>query len=383
MFLLPTDQPKALAKPLAPVESQGSNWLKDQMSWLAFIGGRLLTGVVTFLIITAVVYAMTLIVPAEERARPYLPPRLRNEELAVIRIYIDQAIEKYGLDDPYPVQYTRWLGKLAHGDWGFSSTLRVDVLEAIKARSPATLELTLYSLLLYIPMGVMLGTFIAWKRGRMVDRLGSLGAYITTALPPFVLGLVLISIVYVQLGFFDLSRIGYAEKAVIQSDAFTSLTGLITVDGLLNGRLDIFWQAIRHLVLPVITLSALHLASLTLVTRSTVVEELQKEYILLARGIGLKDRLILFRYALKNALVPALNHSAVTAAQVMTGVYVVEAIFNWHGVSELLIQSLGSIPDVDLALGFSVYSIVVVLVIVLVLDIVQGIVDPRVRAGGR
>jgi peptide/nickel transport system permease protein len=111
-------------------------------------------------------------------------------------------------------------------------------------------------------------------------------------------------------------------------------------------------------------------------------EELQKEYVLLAKGMGLKDRRILFTYALRNAMMPGLAHSALTAAQLITGVFVVEAIFNWHGVSELLTDSMGSgIPDVDLALGFCVYSVIVVLSIVFVLDIVQALVDPRVRLG--
>jgi peptide/nickel transport system permease protein len=197
-----------------------------------------------------------------------------------------------------------------------------------------------------------------------------------------VLGFVLIALVYVQMGFLDLSRIGYAEKAVIQGDSFFPLTGLITIDGLINLRFDIVWEAIRHLIMPVLTLAAFYMASIILVTRSSVSEELQKEYVLFAKGMGLKDKRILFTYALRNAMLPAMTHSALTAAQLLTGVFVVEAIFNWNGVSNLLSQTIGiGFPDVDLAMGFCVYSVVVVLSIVFILDLVQGLIDPRVRLG--
>lgn len=380
LSLLPTDtQKSATAAELRPNGVWA--WAQTQFPLLSFLAQRVAVAAVTFVIITAVVYAMTLIVPAEERARPYLPPRIRYDPIESVRFYTDIIIETYGLDDPFPIQYGRWLGELLQGDWGYSSILRVDVLDALSARSAATLELTIISLLIYIPLGLLIGAWAAWRQGRLADHGIRAAAYIGTTIPPFILGLMFIAIVYVQMGLFDLSRIGYQEQAIIQSQDFWPITGFITLDGLLNFRPDISWQGLRHLVLPVATLITLHLSSLILVTRNSVAEELQKEYILLARGVGMRDRNILFRYALRNALLPALTHSALTAAQVVTGVYVVEAIFNWHGVSELLTDSLGSIPDVDLALGFCVYSILVVLSIMLVLDIVQGLVDPRVRQG--
>jgi ABC-type dipeptide/oligopeptide/nickel transport system permease component len=369
-----------------PAGSRFSKTLKGLIQrvfpFLRFIGSRFLAAVATFIIITAAIYAMSLIVPADDRARIYLSERFRYAEADSIRIFLDNAISKYGLQDPFLVQYGRWLGQLVHGDWGFSPILHVDVYSAIATRSPATLELTLYSILVYIPIGLFAGTFIAWRQGRFVDRMVRFGAYVVSAIPPFVLGLMLIAIIYAQLGLLDLSRIGYAEKTVIQGNSFFPLTGFITFDSLFNLRFDILWEAIRHLLMPVATLAGLNLATLILITRASVTEELQKEYTLVAKGMGLRDWRILFNFALRNALIPALTHSALTAAQLVTGVYVVEAIFNWHGVSELITDSMGSgFPDIQLALGFSVYSIIVVLGIVFVLDLVQGLVDPRVRVG--
>lgn len=372
--MLPADAPD----PLKPPAKKPSQAFGEAMPLVKLIGKRLLSAVVTFVIITGALYAVTLAVPVEERALPYLP-NIRSDDPEVINAFMERTIERYGLDDPFPVQYVRWLGNLLQGDWGYSPILNTDVLSAIAIRSPATIELTLYSLLLYIPLGLLAGAISAWRQGRLLDRVTQLTSFVFASIPPFVLGLALIAICYVQLGLFDLSRIGQVEKAVIRGEGFWPLTGMITIDGLLNFRPDISWQAIRHLVLPVVTLGALHLATLTLVTRASVAEELQKEYVLMAKGLGLRESRILFGYALRGALLPALTHTALSAAQVVTGVYVVEAIFNWHGVSELLTKSLGGSPDVHLALGFSVYSVIVVLTIMLILDILQSLVDPRVR----
>jgi peptide/nickel transport system permease protein len=348
-----------------------------------FLLKRLMAGILTLLIITFVLYAITLLVPAEERARPYLSARMQGADMEDIRAFIDQTIERYGLDDPLPIQYSRWLGRLVQGDWGYSPTLRTEVLPAILHRSPATLELTLFALLIYIPLGLVFGTLAAWRQGRLLDRASQFTSFALIAIPPFILGLVLIAIVYVQLGLFDLSRIGYAEGAIIRSEDFWQATGLITVDGLLNGRPDITWEALRHLVLPATTLAALHLATLFQVTRSGVVEELQRDYINLAKSMGLGSQRILFGHALKNALLPAFTHAAVTATQLVTGVFVVEVVFNWHGVSELVVDSLGLIPDVNLALGLSIYSVLVVLALALLLEMIQGLIDPRLRLGGK
>lgn len=379
--LLATD----VQKPVRGAEAVGPDIkarVQGLVPFLGYLASRIFAGLVTFFIITVVVYSIALLVPVDERARFYVPEKHRYEETAAIRQYLDAAIKTYGLDDPFPIQYGRWLNNLVHGDWGYSPLLRSDVFSAVASRSPATLELTLFSILIYIPLGMVLGAFIAWRQGKLVDQLVRTGSFVITAIPPFILGFVLIAVIYVQMGFLDLSRIGYAEKSIIQSDGFWSLTGLITIDGLLNLRFDIVWEAIRHLAMPVATLVAFYLATLVLVTRASVNEEIQKEYILLAKGMGLKDRRILFTYALKNAMLPGLAYSALTSAQLITGVFVVEAIFNWHGVSELVTDSMGSgIPDVNLALGFCVYSVVVVLSIVLVLDIIQAFVDPRVRLG--
>ncbi|MCA9978501.1 MAG: ABC transporter permease, partial [Anaerolineales bacterium] len=159
-------------------------------------------------------------------------------------------------------------------------------------------------------------------------------------------------------------------------------TGFLTLDGLLNGRIDVTLDAFRHLVLPVFTLSLAHWATLGRVTRVAMIEEIDKEYITSARARGLYNRSVVWRHAFRNALLPALTSSLLSAASLVTGVFVVEVIFSIKGLSELITKGIGAFtPDTPLALGFAVYSVLLVLPIMMVLDLLKAIVDPRLREG--
>lgn len=189
------------------------------------------------------------------------------------------------------------------------------------------------------------------------------------------------SIFYVGLRWFPIGRSGILD-VTLRRATFTPYTGLLTLDGLLNGRLDITLDAFRHLVLPVFTLSLSHWATLGRVTRVAMIEEIDKEYITAARARGLYNRSIIWRHAFRNALPPALTSSILSAASLVTGVFVVEVIFNIKGLSELITKGMGSItPDTPLALGFAVYSVLLVMPIMLILDLLKAIVDPRLREG--
>jgi peptide/nickel transport system permease protein len=227
----------------------------------------------------------------------------------------------------------------------------------------------------------------AVRQGYRDDSTFRLAALLATALPPFILGIVLLSIFYVGLYWFSLGRLGDAEMRVVNSPTFHSFTGLLTVDGLLNGRADISLSALRHLVLPVFTLSLSHWATLGRITRATAIEELDKVYILAARGRGISQRKVLWRHPLGNVLVPALNSSALSAASLVTGLFIIEVVFLYNGISSLFTQamhisSLGATPDIPMALGFAIYSMIAVLVIMTLLDILQAALDPRLRAEG-
>jgi peptide/nickel transport system permease protein len=252
-----------------------------------------------------------------------------------------------------------------------------DVLQALLDRTPATAELTLYSLLLLIPLGLVNGVMAGWKQGSLADRGFRLVAYVATSIPPFILGLVLLSIFYVGLHWFPPGRLGTASS--IDARTLKTFTGLLTIDSLLNGRPDISLEALRHLALPVITLSLIHWATLGRVTRAAMIEELNKDYIVAARSRGLSPRSITWRHAFLNAAPPALTSTALSAASLVTGVFVVEVVFAFPGVSKLIVRTMSVTPDAPMAMGFAVYSVLVVLLMMLILDILQVIVSPWVR----
>lgn len=350
-------------------------------SLLKFLVRRMLAIPITLLIVTAVLYGIMMLAPANVRAELYMPKGSSNNPNLRPEVLLQQIVEQHGLNDPYPVQYFRWASRLVQGDWGWSPGFRVDVLTALLERTPATAELTLYSVLLLVPLGIVGGALAGAKENRPVDYGFCLVAFIATSMPPFILALVLLGVFYASLNWFPPGRLSIAEEFVVADGAFISYTGLLTIDGLLNGRSDISMSALRHLVLPAITLSLLHWATLGRLTRAAMVEELDKDYVTAARGRGLRERAITWRHVLHNAMIPALNSIALSAASLVMGVFVVEVVFDFPGVSELIVRSMRGAPDTPAAMGFAIYSVLLVLPLMLVLDLLQAIFDPRIREG--
>ncbi|MCI0578273.1 MAG: ABC transporter permease [Chloroflexi bacterium] len=350
---------------------------------LKFLLRRLAAVPITFLVITAVLYSVVMLAAPEERASLYLPPRLpSNMTPERMQQILNVIIEEHGLNDPFPQQYFRWLSGLLRGDWGWSPVLNADVLEALLDRTPATAELTLYSILLLIPIGLVSGVMAGWQENSRADHRFRLVAFVATSIPPFILGLFLLSIFYVGLGWFAPGRTGITELSLRTFTSFQRYTGLLTVDGLLNGRLDVTIDALRHLALPVFSLSLAHWATLARVTRATVIDVKDQEYIVAARARGLLPRSVIWQHAFRNALLPGLTSSALSAASLVTGVFIIEVIFNYKGVAEMMVDSmLFGAPDAPLTLGFAVYSVLLVLPLMFILDVLKAVVDPRVREG--
>lgn len=350
--------------------------------FFAFLIRRLLAIPVTLFVITLVLYGIVMLAPAEQRAELYLPPRLpRIMTEEKYQNVINTIIREQGLDDSYPRQYLRWVSGMLHGDWGWSPELQGDVLEGLLTRTPATVELTLYSVLLLIPLGLITGVLAGWREGQRFDHMFRSAAFIATSLPPFVLGLTLLALFYVGLYWFPPGRTSIVELSFERFGSFQHYTGLLTVDGLLNGRPEVTLDALRHLVLPVFTVSLAHWATLGRVTRAAIGEVKSREYIVAARARGVRKRSLVWRHAFRNAAAPALTSSVLSAASLITGVLIVEAVFGIKGLSELIVKGIGTTPDAPLALGFAVYSVFLVLPLMLALDIIKALIDPRLREG--
>ena len=347
--------------------------------FLQFLIRRLLVIPVSFIIITMVLYAGVMLTPPETRADLYFPPtgaHLTDEQVA--RIY-GNIIEKYHLRDPYPIQYAYWLKSLIQSKWGYSPTLNDNVLPALLRRTPATAELTLYSILFFVPLGLVSGVLAGWRQNRAFDNTFRFLAFVATSFPPFILALLFLSIFYVNLHWFAPGRIDMMYGFQIADPGFRTFTGMFTIDSLLNGRFDIFIDSLRHLAMPVFTLSIFHWATLGRITRSTIILERHRDYIMAAQSRGLTDRRVLWRHVFWNTLAPSFTSMTLSVASLVTGVFVVEIIYNIRGVSDIMVRAMQMVPDAPAALGFSLYSTLIVLLLMFILDILQAIFDPRIR----
>ena len=353
-------------------------------NYLQYLTRRLIAVPLTLLIVTLLLYGVAALAPVEVRAKIYWPPGasqawLEFADVEKVRELNERVIKQYGLNDPFLVQYGRWLGQMVKGDWGSSITAEA-VLPALLQRTPVTLELTIYAVCLLIPIGLASGVIAGWKKNKFEDYLFRAMAFFATSIPPFILALLFLVVFYVLLRWFPPGRISGPLRYEVNSphSSFIAYTGMITFDGILNGRLDVTLLALRHLTLPVLTLSLVHWATLGRITRAAMIEELGQQYITAARGRGISQKGVIWRHAFRNAILPGLNSSAVAAASMVTGVFVIERIFEFNGLSELLMFSVTQL-DLALTLGLAIYSVLLVLPLMFILDIIQAAVDPRVR----
>jgi peptide/nickel transport system permease protein len=348
--------------------------------FLQFVIRRFLIIPISLLIITMVLYAGVMLTPPDARASLYFPPNMNpNMTEAQLKRYTELIIKHHHLRDPFLVQYGYWVQSLLSGSWGYSPTMKTEVLPALVERTPATLELTFYSLLLFIPLGLVSGVIAGWKPYGWRDNLFRVMAFIGMAIPPFVLAIIFLSIFYKDLEWFAPDRLSTIFGYEITRESFHSLTGFITIDSLINGRLDIFKDSLRHLAMPVLTLCIYNWAVLGRVTRTTVMELRNKEYIVSARARGFSENRVMWRHGFRSVLAPSLTSIGLSAASLLTGAFIVEIIYSTHGISEVLANSMKTVPDAPAVLGFSVYSVILVLTLMFFVDVLQAILDPRIR----
>jgi peptide/nickel transport system permease protein len=344
---------------------------------LRFLIRRFLSVPFSLVIITMVLYAGVMLAPPEARARLYLPKGKGGERAT--ENFIHSIVRQHHLDEPFLIQYVYWARSLLTGSWGYSPSLQEDVLPSLLKRTPLTLELAIFSLLLLIPLGLASGLVAGWRRNGWIDGFFRGSAFFGTSMPPFIFALILLAIFYVKLGWFAPGRIEVTTSMEMARSGFVNYTGILTLDSLLNQRFDIFVTALRHLAMPVFTLSLFHWATLGRITRTIVIDQQKKEFIIAARARGVGEKRLLWRHVLSTILAPSLTTVALSAASIVTGTFVVEIIFGLAGVSQVIVVSMQSVPDAPAALGFSVYSVLMVISLMFVLDLLQAVLDPRVR----
>lgn len=331
-------------------------------------------------LVTAILFGLILQLPVEQRVQAYLPSGKPTKTAEEEQRVMQAVISRYGLDQPFPVQYIKWLNNLAQGDLGFSTTSRQPVLEGLQQRGPATLELMLFALFLSVTLGLLLGELAARNRNRFFDYLIRGTTSVTWAFPPFILGLILLNVLYAWTDWFPPERLSQWARTVVNADYFHPYTGLITIDALLNGNASVFVDALRHLVLPGLTLVVIQGALLTRVMRVSMLEVLNQDYITTARAKGVRERTVINLHARRNAILPLISTAGVTIPIWLSSVVVVEVIFHFEGVGYWATNAALNF-EIPVVVGFVLFSCTLTVLASLVADILYAVADPRVRLG--
>ncbi|ABF46417.1 MULTISPECIES: ABC transporter permease [Deinococcus] len=335
-----------------------------------FIIRRLIQIPLVMLVLSILIVALTMLLTPAQRAAGYI----RSEQQAA---QLERIIRDRGLDQPFPVQYGKWLQSTLHGDLGFSKASGQPVLDTIKQRLPNTIELSLVTAIPIILLGVWLGTLSALHKDKFLDQVLRVFAVLGYSLPSFVLGIVLLAVFYGYLGWLP----GAGQLEVINQFSVGDLhryTGMLGIDALLNGRFDIALDVLRHLVLPALTLIIILSASILKVMRNSLLEALNSDYVRTARAKGLPDRTVNLKHARRNAMLSVITLGGFLIIGLLAGSVITETIFAYPGIGQWVVQSAQQL-DIPAVLGFALLSALVVVVVSTVTDILYGVVDPRVR----
>lgn len=344
---------------------------------LAYIIRRLLFLPVVLFVLTLMIFAMQSLLTPTQRLALYAPG---PEYLKGGPDYIRTLIEKYGLDDPFPVQYGRWLGNLLRGNLGWSETARMRVADALVSLFPATAELALFALVPVVFGAIWLGTKAAVHHNKVLDHSVRVFTILGWSFPTYVFGLLALMIFYGYLRWFPPGRLSHWAEVVVNSEGFVRYTGMNVIDAILNGNLAVLGDALRHLVLPVITLAYVNWASMVRIMRSSMLETLRQDYITTARAKGLTERVVLNKHARRNALLPVTTLAGIMVAYLMGGVVITETIFDYHGLGRFAANAAANL-DFPAILGFALYFAVLLVFINLAVDLLYALLDPRVRLG--
>ncbi|MET0566454.1 MAG: ABC transporter permease [Acidimicrobiia bacterium] len=328
-----------------------------------YIGRRLLGLPLVILMVSVLVFALTRI--GGTPIGPYLEPGMTDDEIAALE-------ERFNLDEPLPMQYLAWLGGVVQGDLGWSAVAAAPVVDVFRQRIPASFELGAFAALWAVTLGVGLGTFAARRRNRMGDQISGVIAVGGASMPTFWLGIVLLIIFWSYLGWFPHGRSSPEIWASIPHP-----TGFYTIDALLAGSLAAMKDALWHLVLPALTLGYAAVGIVTRMMRSSLLEEMGKDYVDAARARGLPENLVVRRHARRNAFIPTITVVGLAIGIMFEGTVVVETIFGWPGLGSWMASSVLS-GDQGTTLAFVIFTSVLFVTINMVVDVIYGYLDRRV-----
>ncbi|MCJ7836218.1 ABC transporter permease [Cuneatibacter sp. NSJ-177] len=332
-----------------------------------FIIKRILLGVVVLLGVVAITFVVTRVIPSNP-ALQWVGSRATAEQIAA-------AEEELGLNKPIPVQLGIYLNDMLHGDLGYSLKSHRPVVDEIMENLPPTLELVLLGTIFAIVAGMALGVLTASHKNKWQDHLGRFFSVGSVSLPTFWVALLLQLLFY---GVLKLLPIG--GRLSMDAQLFgqvPDVTGFLLLDCLLTGNFSVFGDALSHLILPCITLALYPTGMVARMTRSALLEILNEDYIKAAQSYGIKRKIILWKYALKNSLGPTVTVVTLSVGYTLVNTFLVESVFNWPGLGSYISDAVMNM-DYPAIMGVTLFSACAYVVLNMIADIVVAL-DPRVR----
>jgi peptide/nickel transport system permease protein len=330
----------------------------------AFLLKRILLLIPSLLGVTVMVFVISHVVPADPVGIA-LGPEATQEQISAMR-------EAWGLNQPLYVQYGIFLKNMVQGDLGYSLVSKRAVTEELGYYFPATFELTTASMVLSLILGILVGIVSAVHRNRLFDHLTRSYCLFGISMPVFWLGLLLLLLFYVKLGWLP------GGGRIADGVEVERISGLLILDSLLTGNWEALGSSLVHLVLPAFCLSSSFLATISRIARSSVLQVIREDYIRTARAKGVPEFLVMGKHVLRNSLLPVITISGILYGQLLGGAVLTETIFSWPGMGRYVVRSILYL-DFQPILGFTVVVAVLYALANLVVDLLYSVVNPQIR----
>lgn len=335
--------------------------------FLRYLGQRLAFAGIALFGVILVAFVVAHMVPADPLAVVLSDTATKDPSIRAA------YMRRWGLDRPLPEQFLFYLANVLHGDLGESFTTRRPVLRDLAQFLPGTIELSVAAFTVSVVFGVPLGVWAALRHNRPGDHAARLISLVGAASPIFWTGLIALYIFYYFLRWAP--GPGQLDPRLARPPV---VTGFLLVDSLIAGRVDVFLSALRHLVLPALVLGWFIMGLTARMTRSALLEVLEADYLRTARAKGLGESRVIGLHALRNALIPVLTVSGLTFASLLSGAVLTETVFAWPGIGRYAVTAATRL-DYPAILGVTLLTAVVYLLVNLVVDVLYGVLDPRIR----
>ncbi|MBO5995403.1 MAG: ABC transporter permease [Firmicutes bacterium] len=332
-----------------------------------YILKRILLSIIVIFGVVTITFIIARVLPSDPAAK-WAGSRATPEQL-------EQARQELGLDDPLIVQYGHYISDLLHGDLGKSLNTKRPVIKELKQYIPATLELVIIAFIFAIIIGIPLGIYSAKKKDKLFDHVSRVFSIGAISLPTFWVALFLQLIFYKSLQWLPVGGELSVEMTIFYERP--NITGMLCLDCLLTGNIPMFVDALKHLILPCITIALYPIGLVARMTRSALLEILNEDYITAGRSYGIKESRMLWKYALKNSLGATATDVALAMGYTLTDTFLVEAIFAWPGIGKYISDAVTTL-DTPAIIGVTIFGSLCYIILNLLADIIIAS-DPRIR----